>query len=213
MGVVENAKVVKRRPAGEPRRLLLSAATDVFNRKDYSGATTREIAERAEVGENQIFRFFGTKAGLFNEAMVVPFVELVDRHIERRLADPDRFDHPREAARTFVADMYDTFHTHRALATALFTADVMKESDLAEAGVLDEVRTQIERLVVFGTEEARLQGARVPEDTHSLATVALLALVAGMSMLGDSYLKGPKSRDTIVDEITDWLIKRYLIDT
>jgi AcrR family transcriptional regulator len=206
------AKTAKRRPAGEPRRLLLSAAADVFNRKDYSGATTREIAEHANVGENQIFRFFGSKAGLFNEAMVVPFVELVDRHIERRLADPERFDHPRQAARTFIADMYDTFHTHRALATALFTADVMKESGLAEAGVLDEVRRQIERLVVFGTEEARLHGARVPEDTHAMATVALLALVAGMSILGDTYLDGPMNRDTIVDEITDWHINRYVID-
>ena len=114
MSSAGEAKTAKRRPAGEPRhRLLLSAAADVFNRKDYSGATTREIAEHANVGENQIFRFFGSKAGLFNEAMVVPFVELVDRHIERRLADPERFDHPRQAARTFIADMYDTFHTHR----------------------------------------------------------------------------------------------------
>ena len=204
--------MVKRRPAGEPRRLLLSAATDVFNRRGYTGASTREIAENAKVGENQIFRYFGSKAGLFNEAMVMPFVELVDRHIERRLADPGRFDHPREAAKTFIADMYDTFHEHRALATTLFTAD-LAESDLAEAGVLDEVRAQIERLVVFGTEEARLQGARVPEDTHALATLALLTLVAGMSMLGDSYLSGPGSRDTIVEEITDWLVKRYLPDT
>jgi hypothetical protein len=108
--------------------------------------------------------------------------------------------------------MYDTFHEHRALASALFTTDVMQDSDLSDAGVLDTVQAQIERLVEFGTEEARLQGATVPVETHALATRALLALVFGMSMLRESYLDESLSRDAIVDEMNDWLVKRYLPD-
>ena len=79
--------------------------------------------------------------------------------------------------------MYDTFHEHRALAIRLFTSDVMQDSALADDGVLDTLREQVDRLASFGTEETRLQGATVPEETHALATRALLALVFGMSMV------------------------------
>ncbi len=185
----------------------------MFNRKGYAGASTREIASEADVSESLIFRYFGSKAGLFREAMVVPFVALVDRHIERRLADPDRFKHPRQASHAFIGDMYDTFHEHRALAMSLFTSDVMQDSALAEEGVLDTLREQVERLASFGTEETRLQGANVPEGTSTIATRALLALTAGMSMVGESLLSESLSRDVIVDEINDWLVNRYLSES
>ena len=170
-GVAESPRT--RRPRGEPRRLLLDAARSVFNRKGYSNASTREIADAANVSETLMFRYFGSKAGLFREAMVQPFVELVDREISRRLANPQRFDQPREEARAFVADMFDVFHSHRALAASLFASDVLGESELAESGVLDEVRAQIERLVQFGTDEATTTGRgstrRTPSDRDPCA--------------------------------------------
>ena len=50
-----------RRPRGEPRRLLLDAARELFARKDYRSTTTREIAEAADVNEYLLFRNFGSK--------------------------------------------------------------------------------------------------------------------------------------------------------
>ena len=67
-----------RRPRGEPRRLLLDAARDLFARQDYRSTTTREIAEAAGVIEHLLFRHFGSKAALFREALVVPFTSFVD---------------------------------------------------------------------------------------------------------------------------------------
>src|SRR5208283_4392242 len=67
-----------RRPRGEPRRLLLDAARDLFSRQDYRSTTTREIAEAAGVIEPLIFRHFGSKAALFHETMVAPFTSFVD---------------------------------------------------------------------------------------------------------------------------------------
>jgi AcrR family transcriptional regulator len=74
------AKATKatRRPRGEPRRLLLDAARDLFARQDYRRTTTREIAEAAGVAEHLLFRSFGSKAALFREALVVPFTSFVD---------------------------------------------------------------------------------------------------------------------------------------
>ncbi len=67
-----------RRPRGAPRKLLLAAARDLFARQDYRSTTTREIAEAAGVTEHLLFRNFGSKAGLFREALVLPFTEFVD---------------------------------------------------------------------------------------------------------------------------------------
>ena len=67
-----------RRPRGEPRRLLLEAARELFGQHDYRGTTTREIADRAGVLEHLLFRNFGSKAALFREALVIPFVDVVE---------------------------------------------------------------------------------------------------------------------------------------
>ena len=67
-----------RRPRGAPRKLLLAAARDLFARQDYRSTTTREIAAAAGVTEHLLFRNFGSKAGLFREALVLPFTGFVD---------------------------------------------------------------------------------------------------------------------------------------
>ena len=67
-----------RRPRGEARRLLLDAARELFAHQDYRGTTTREVAEAAGVTEYLLFRHFGSKAGLFREALVLPFTNFVD---------------------------------------------------------------------------------------------------------------------------------------
>jgi AcrR family transcriptional regulator len=204
----------QRRPAGEPRRLLIEAARNLFDRKGYASTSTREIADLAEVSETLMFRYFGSKAGLFREAMVKPFVELVDNYIEERSSNPDRYDQPRQEARKLLGDMYDLFLSHRALAALLFAADALTEGELAESGILDEVRSAIERLVAFGSEEARAQGAAVPSSVHDLTTRATIAMVAGMATLGTWYYgKRRPSRDAILDELTEIVMSRYLPST
>jgi AcrR family transcriptional regulator len=200
----------KRRPRGEPRRLLIAAAQELFNRRGYASTSTREIADTADVSETLMFRYFGSKAGLFREAMVEPFVELVDREIALRKANPHRFESPDKEARKFIADMYDVFREHRALAALLFVGDVLTESELAESGVLDEVRVQIDRLVRFSVEEAQAQGADIPTRVYELSTRAAIAMIAGMATFGTWYFgKKRPSRDVILDELTTWVNLRY----
>ncbi|MBM4237319.1 MAG: TetR/AcrR family transcriptional regulator, partial [Euryarchaeota archaeon] len=47
------------------RDRVLSAALEVFGRKGFNGATTREIARQAGVNEVTLFRYFGSKEALF----------------------------------------------------------------------------------------------------------------------------------------------------
>jgi AcrR family transcriptional regulator len=66
---------------GQGRTLILRAAREVFAEKGFKGTSTRDIAQRAQLIEVMIFRHFGTKANLFQEAVVAPFSEFMDNYI------------------------------------------------------------------------------------------------------------------------------------
>ncbi len=55
--------------AGEPRDRLLGAAIGLFATCGFRGATTRRIAEAAGVNEVTLFRLFGSKQALLEEAV------------------------------------------------------------------------------------------------------------------------------------------------
>ena len=56
------------------RELIVEAARACFAEHGYAGTTTRLVASRAGGVENLIFKHFGTKAGLFDAAVVSPFI-------------------------------------------------------------------------------------------------------------------------------------------
>lgn len=56
-------------PTAEPRERLIDAAIAVFSECGFRGATTRRIAESAGVNEVTLFRLFGSKAALLEEAV------------------------------------------------------------------------------------------------------------------------------------------------
>lgn len=58
-----------RLPAIDRRRQLLETALDVFSRKGFEGATTKEIAAAAGVTEAIIFRHFPSKQALYQAVL------------------------------------------------------------------------------------------------------------------------------------------------
>ena len=48
----------------------MQAAAELFSARGYDGASTRDIAEKAGVNVALINRYFGSKAKLFNAAIV-----------------------------------------------------------------------------------------------------------------------------------------------
>jgi AcrR family transcriptional regulator len=183
---------------------LIEAARDVFNDRGYSGASTREIADRAGVSETLMFRYFGNKPGLFREAMVLPFVEFVEHFIASRESSIGS-DDPEKVSKQFIGELYDLFRSHRALAALLFAADVHVESELSASGVLDDVREQIEKLVRLGEAETRARGLR--SSRQALGTRTSIAMIAGMATFGSWFFgKRRPSRDKIVEELADTIL-------
>jgi len=53
----------------DTRSTILNAAVQVFSQHGFRGSTTRRIADAASVNEVTIFRYFGSKEALLQEAI------------------------------------------------------------------------------------------------------------------------------------------------
>ena len=84
----KNNKQRQRRSPAEIRERLLRASRKEFERCGYAQARTAAIAQRAEVTEAQLFRYFPTKSALFQSAVFQPlnqhFADFVTQHLRLR---------------------------------------------------------------------------------------------------------------------------------
>ncbi|MGE2730604.1 TetR/AcrR family transcriptional regulator [Mycolicibacterium vaccae] len=201
-------KPAARRPRGEARRLLLDAARELFARKDYRATTTREIAEAADVSEYLLFRHFGSKAGLFREALVTPFTTFLDEFTQTwNSVVPEETDEE-ELSRQFVGRLYDVLVEHRGLVRTLVAADGLDDDDLEAAGIAD-IRRALTVLGDISTEGMRLRGkhSRQP-DMPAHSTVAMIVgMVALQSTL---FGRTPPPREVIVDELVQAVLHGFL---
>lgn len=197
-----------RRPRGEPRRLLLAAARDLFARQDYRGTTTREIAESAGVTEHLLFRNFGSKAGLFREALVLPFTDFVDEFGRTwESVVPEETDEE-ELARRFVGHLYDVLVDHRGLLATLMAAESLSQEEQADAGIAD-IRRALTLLSRIGAEGMRIRGMRSREP--DLPAYSTVSMIAGMAALRSAYFGAEApSREAIVEELVQALLHGFL---
>jgi AcrR family transcriptional regulator len=197
-----------RRPRGEPRRLLLLAAREQFANQDYRSTTTREIAESAGVAEHLLFRNFGSKAALFREALVDPFVEVVETFTEATNVVAFDMSRAEELGAQFIGAVYDLFAANRGLVMTLWAADAMDPEERADAGLVDISRA-IASLGRMGSE--RLMASGVQSKRHDLAGHSTVAMIAGMAAFGSTLFSGRKpSRDAIVRELTEATLHGFL---
>ncbi len=89
-----DGRTTNKRDAEATAERILHCAQEVFHKRGYDGATTREIADRAGVNIALISRYFGSKRGLFEKA-ITPYLSL-----ERF------FDEPVESLADRLADVY-----------------------------------------------------------------------------------------------------------
>lgn len=197
-----------RRPRGEARRLLLDAARDLFARKDYRSTTTREIAEAAGVSEYLLFRHFGSKAGLFREALVVPFTSFLDDFAQTwRTVVPEETDEV-DLARQFVGHLYDVLVENRGLLLTLVASDGLGDEDIEAAGIAD-IRRALSMLGRISAEGVRLRGLR--SNQPDLPAHSTVAMVVGMVALRSTFFgSSPPSREAIVEELVQAILHGFL---
>ncbi len=197
-------KVKKRRPSEEVHRLILEAARSLFAAKGYAGTSTREVAEQAGVYEPMVYRRFGSKADLFEAAVLAPFNGVVSDYLaawESQVEAPATVE---ELTRQFVEPLYDLLSEHRGLVLALISAGIGADSD-RDAAIpgLPELIERLEPQIEIEAVRRPLPGLDVP------ATLRVsIGMVIGMAIL-DRWLHNGDygmSRDRIVDEMVRYCL-------
>ena len=197
-----------RRPRGAPRVLLLDAARGLFGRQDYRGTTTREIAQAAGVTEHLLFRHFGSKAALFREALVQPFISFVEEFGRTWQAVVPEETDEQELAGLFVGQLYDVFVEHQGLLLTLMASEALTEEESADAGI-DEVRRALTVLGQISAEGMHMRGLR--SDHPDLPAHSTVAMIAGMAALRSTYFGAkPPPREVIVDELVQAILHGFL---
>jgi AcrR family transcriptional regulator len=187
---------------------LLDAARDLFARQDYRTVTTREIAMSAGVTEHLLFRHFGSKAALFKQSVVVPFLEIVEALNSRWDTLQPGPTNSETVAREFLGGVYDLFVENRGLLMTLWAADSLTKQELRETGVA-EIDGAIALLGRLGEEGGEMLG--IHTDHQDLAARSTVAMVAGMAAFGATFFGGTRPpRDVIVEELMQASLHGFL---
>lgn len=192
-----------RRKGAEIRALIVDAARDLFAVQGYHKTTTREIAAAANVSERLIYFHYGSKANLFELAVVEPFTAFMQDFIEdwRRYADkPHDLEY---VAYRWIGGMYDLLRQHRKLVLALLTATAYEdEVDDTLSGTTSPLATIHKLTEEILTAEAAKQG-------NEALDIRLTVRLPFATLLSVAVFDGPvfagigrrPSRDSIVAEM------------
>jgi AcrR family transcriptional regulator len=189
-----------RRSGDEVRARMLRAGREVFAELGYAGATTKQIAARAEVGEVLLFRHFSNKAGLFVEAVLDPFEAFVDQWTERWSRHAPDGDSVYELGRGYIELLYGFFDDNRQLVVALLSAQAHHP---AAAARLQAMFTRLADTIREAATEYSISG-RDPVTTVRLTFGMVLSMVEHAELF---FIEGTRPpRDEIIDQLTDYML-------
>lgn len=198
---------MQRRSSSEVRQLLLDAGARAFREQGYHRATTDQIAEAAGVSMSVLFRHFPSKADLFRDAIVQPFIDslaVFARTWEESFTDPV---HEEEIMRHMVTALYDNFRAHEDAVAALMRAD-----DSLDQTTKAEISALFDQCFAHMRTMGRREAARrnwFTGDEMELTSRLLVALITATVSQRNWFLPTGRnriSRNRIIDHITNLML-------
>lgn len=189
-----------RRTGLEIRSRLLEAGLEVFAERGYAGASTKEISRRAEVAEVLLFRHFGSKERLFDEAVLIPFEQFIDAYSRKWAGHGAVETSMEDLVREYVEILYGFFEQNRLLFDALLAA---KAHHPSAAVRLEELFGRLQKIVRDAAVEFGL-----PVRNFALTTRLSFGLIMSAALHSDMLFatEQPLPRDTIVGQLCGYLL-------
>lgn len=170
-----NASTRRERRIAARRAQILDAAEAVFAAKGYHRATTREIAEAADVSEGTLYNYFANKRDLFiglmtsrTDALVQSIAEVQAHSVEETMAQ-------------LLAGQFARMRTHHQF--RLFLQEARLDPELNRTLVelmLPRVSQQVERLMA-----GLIDGGVMRRVDPEIANWTLMSAVVGLALFTD----------------------------
>jgi AcrR family transcriptional regulator len=182
------------------RREILLAAARVFARLGYDGATLDDVADQFGATKAVIYYYFRSKEEMYTEIRATAIRDAIER-LEAILA---RGEPPEQTLRAVVTDLVT--HTFEDLDRY---ANVLRARRLSETSHqrVRGLQRRYEELVCGIVEAGMRDGVLVARDPKLTTFVILRACLS----VADWYSpRGPLSRATITDQVTDQVMASVL---
>jgi AcrR family transcriptional regulator len=200
------AKPRRRRSSEEVRELILTTARQLFAARGYAGATTRDVALEAGVTEATIYRQFGTKAALFDAAVVEPYQRFMTEFMDAWQQEVREPRSGKEVVRSFVAGLYDTLSDNRPMILAYICVTRFRSfpsSDNEQGSVISQELVKMDEWAERASADLGFLDLDNPVTLR-----CSFAMVMGMVLHDDLLFEaGPKhpSRERVVRELTNYM--------
>lgn len=198
-----------RRPTNEIRTLLVEAARELFTNSGYAATTIKEISARAGVAPQLIFTNFGSKAGLFDAAVVEPFAEFVTDHVASWAPDAPESSFE-DRIRRFVERLYSLAARDRQLLISAVARRMAGDRETPESDIPDRLATLLQTTQPLTIAEAPAHG--FPDPDPALLIAAAAAMVLGMALLDDLLFPSGSPRpspERITTDLTTLLVSGF----
>ncbi len=186
----------------------MNAARQVFASEGFDRASTRGIAAAAGVNSALIFRYFGSKAGLYEAAVLLPLQAFVEEFLDKWDTYQREPHPPDQTAAEWLGGLYDLFREHQSLVLALIRPNQDSTLPSEAAEVSRWISTLLERVEVVILTEAQKRGWS-GFDVHMSNRIAL-GIPFAFAVLGDWLMEGEAQRldrDEIVSGMVSFVLR------
>lgn len=169
----------RRRPH-EVRQLILNSAERHFAEHGYARASVREIGREAGVSKSVIYRHFPTKAELFRETSIGPFLAFLEEFTSTvQSLDEGPID-DLQLVTLYFRELHDNLRSHRKALVSLIAL-----SDELDPDLLADVRSSIARVMgsLGGIATNEAHRLRMTPEHVSRITQLAMALTVGVTMM------------------------------
>lgn len=181
--------------------MLLESARVLFAERGYAGTSTREIARAASLTEPMIFRHFGSKAKLFEEAVLAPFNTFVSEYVAGWAARPRGMKSAYVETHEFYRGVYDVLSANRRLIHEMIGARAVGGPLSADAASAPQLGALLEQIEAIIEREIDDRGFR-PFDP-AVVTRIIFGLVFSIAIFGDWMFEGATRPQPSVEAFID----------
>jgi len=201
-------KLRPRRSACEVQALILKAAQALFAERGYARATTKDIAARAGASEVLVFRYFNSKAELFEQAVSEPFDAFM-REFHRNHRNPASSLADVEArGREYVSGLFQLLSSERQLMMALITNRAYEDVGAATFEAQAGLRQYFASAEAHLADVYRMQGAG-PAFSPSLAARLSFTVVVAAALFED-WLFPETAPQPLEQALSDFVLRGIL---
>ncbi|MGO4179836.1 TetR/AcrR family transcriptional regulator [Paenibacillus sp. TAF43_2] len=132
---------------------IIAAAIEVFAEIGYYRATTAKVAERAQISQPYVFRFFATKEILLKEALEVSWTRIVDAF--RSVIETAG---PEQLEKELVEAYIEVMKSYQNETLLLMQAQTIKDEAIVE--VMRNGYREVQQLVLNAFQQAGLENPK-----------------------------------------------------